>query len=517
MPFLESSVPAEKDARLDEETPAQNALASRARELVCLFAFGPKKFKENVTLWRRPIQCGRRSALPHKTMPVLSGACDIVACVGADGSIQTGPWHVRFGRRKVWSPEGKKVSIWIGKVRVEALEMRLDAEGDAYFPESVPPPSPSTRAPDPPQNTSAGASKASPKKADFKAADSKTLSEQPITKASPEDNDKPPEEKASFFKTSNQKLTGSQASGGRRRRSRASIRHPDDPAKFIPPPGALEKVGTALRMAIDGVVPVEFRAENGQTLSASLFVWPFDSRIVICDIDGTITKSDIGGHVAAFFGKHYAHEDIARLLTRIRSSNYRILYLTARSIGYSNPTRSYLNGFRQRGEETLPKGPLLLSPDGFVQAITHSLLKVPHLYKQWSLRHVAALFRRGHERKMKVRALGPQPPGGPAVITMQPQTVSGESGGEGKNKADRFKPPFYFGFGNRETDAKAYAKVGVPSDRISIINTQSVARVGSGAGCPAGMVLQKGYSEMLESVDKWFPPREKTRIKGRYY
>jgi phosphatidate phosphatase LPIN len=40
--------------------------------------------------------------------------------------------------------------------------------------------------------------------------------------------------------------------------------------------------------------------------------------VVISDVDGTITKSDLLGHIAPAFGIQWAQKGVAQLLTRIQ-------------------------------------------------------------------------------------------------------------------------------------------------------------------------------------------------------
>jgi hypothetical protein len=45
------------------------------------------------------------------------------------------------------------------------------------------------------------------------------------------------------------------------------------------------------------------------------------TQVVISDVDGTITKSDLLGHVMPTFGFQWAQKGVAQLLTRIQVSN----------------------------------------------------------------------------------------------------------------------------------------------------------------------------------------------------
>lgn len=91
---------------------------------------------------------------------------------------------------------------------------------------------------------------------------------------------------------------------------------------------------------------VEFIVKNNllgeQSITGRIFVWNHDSKIVISDVDGTVTKSDMLGHLLPRFGKDWTHLGIARLYTHIAEKGYKILYLSSRPIGLSDFTREYL-------------------------------------------------------------------------------------------------------------------------------------------------------------------------------
>ena len=52
--------------------------------------------------------------------------------------------------------------------------------------------------------------------------------------------------------------------------------------------------------------------------------------MVISDIDGTITKSDVLGHILPVIGRDWAQSGVAELFSKIRANGYHIMYLSAR-------------------------------------------------------------------------------------------------------------------------------------------------------------------------------------------
>lgn len=100
----------------------------------------------------------------------------------------------------------------------------------------------------------------------------------------------------------------------------------------------------------------------------NIYKWRYDDKIVISDIDGTITKSDVLGHILPIVGKDWAQSGVAQLFTKIQNNGYRLLYLSARAIGQARVTREYLRSIKQ-DDLSLPDGPLLLNPTSLMSAL----------------------------------------------------------------------------------------------------------------------------------------------------
>ena len=54
--------------------------------------------------------------------------------------------------------------------------------------------------------------------------------------------------------------------------------------------------------------------------SCHIYLMRWDDKLVISDIDGTITKSDVLGHVIPAIGGTWAHSGVAELYTRIKNN-----------------------------------------------------------------------------------------------------------------------------------------------------------------------------------------------------
>lgn len=108
-------------------------------------------------------------------------------------------------------------------------------------------------------------------------------------------------------------------------------------------------------------------------IKVKIFMYGPNSRLVISDIDGTITKSDILGYILPLLGYNYHFEGLMDLYNDIESNNYQFVYLTARSIHEYKATRSYIDGTRE-GSKRLPKGPILMYPKSLMGILKNDLI-----------------------------------------------------------------------------------------------------------------------------------------------
>ncbi|XP_076208236.1 phosphatidate phosphatase LPIN3 isoform X2 [Aptenodytes patagonicus] len=189
---------------------------------------------------------------------------------------------------------------------------------------------------------------------------------------------------------------------------------------------------------------------------ATIYLWNWDDKVVISDIDGTITKSDALGHILPHLGKDWTHCGIAKLFHKIHLNGYKFLYCSARAIGMAHITKGYLKWVKEQGC-ALPKGPILLAPSSLFSAFHREVIeKKPEVFKIACLMDIQNLF--------------------------------------------ATKLPFYAAFGNRANDVYAYKQVGLPESRIFTVN-------------PRGELIQEltknhksTYGRLSELVELIFPP-----------
>lgn len=191
-----------------------------------------------------------------------------------------------------------------------------------------------------------------------------------------------------------------------------------------------------------------------------IYLWNHDDKIIVSDIDGTITKSDVLGQILPVVGRDWSQSGVAQLYSRIASNGYKFLYLSARAIGQSKLTKDLLQNIKQ-GEMTLPEGPLLLSPTSLISAFHKEVIeRKPEEFKISCLTDIASLF--------------------PANAH-----------------------PFYAGFGNKVNDVYAYKSINIPSFRIFTINPHGELKH------ELSYTFQTSYTKLTDVADHFFPPLHK--------
>ncbi|EHB18689.1 Lipin-2 [Heterocephalus glaber] len=191
--------------------------------------------------------------------------------------------------------------------------------------------------------------------------------------------------------------------------------------------------------------------------AGTIYLWDWNDKIVISDIDGTITKSDALGQILPQLGKDWTHQGIAKLYHSINDCGLFLGYIEILSLSsMADMTRGYLHWVNDKGT-ILPRGPLMLSPSSLFSAFHREVIeKKPEKFKIECLNDIKNLF-------------------APA------------------------KQPFYAAFGNRPNDVYAYTQVGVPDCRIFTVN-------------PKGELIQErtkgnksSYHRLSELVEHVFP------------
>lgn len=69
-------------------------------------------------------------------------------------------------------------------------------------------------------------------------------------------------------------------------------------------------------------------------LVAYIYFYHWSTKLVISDIDGTITRSDVLGHLLPAMGWDWSHPGITRLFTDVAANNYQVrMRVRVRTLG----------------------------------------------------------------------------------------------------------------------------------------------------------------------------------------
>jgi hypothetical protein len=273
--------------------------------------------------------------------------------------------------------------------------------------------------------------------------------------------------------------------------------HDEQAGRFVFPGGKLQpepQVLLSLPLA-RGRNRMEFRVLDNSSgdrigVVADLWLWDATDRIVVVDVDGTITKSDVRGLVASQLqtttsflsnalnasnpwthditkglNTDYTHDGVAEALTCIAESNYQILYLTARPITLADQTREFLASVGRSNNAALPEGPLITQPHGTMKALQskHDGFKID--------------------------------------VLAQIQELFGAYDDRHASPSKSMPVAFVAGFGNAQTDVIAYTTAGIPPSHIFVLDKASTLKV-----LESGAELQS-YTGLVPHLPALFPRR----------
>jgi len=188
-----------------------------------------------------------------------------------------------------------------------------------------------------------------------------------------------------------------------------------------------------------------------------VFLFEHDDKLVLTDIDGTITETDLKGQVLPHLGISAHHKAVVELFSKIEAHGYKVVYLTARSLAQSEDSRKYLfNTLQNISGFSLPQGPVLMSPTSFISGlIAEVVTRTPAVQKTKTVKEIQEAFNN------------------------LPDTIVA-------------------GYGNKDTDKKAYEDSGISSERIFIVNPE-------GELTNIGTEEVSSYGEQVEQIHSLYP------------
>ena len=210
--------------------------------------------------------------------------------------------------------------------------------------------------------------------------------------------------------------------------------------------------------------------ERVSVAEAFLYLWSARDSVIVCDIDGTITKSDVRGVLDTVIQDNFKHihKGVCKFFHELLNAyeldkdgseggeggQLRFFYLSSRPISYISQTRKLLVGVSQQHEGIsygLPPGPIMCHR-GSLSMVLHSELVLKNVYEFKSdvlVRQIVLPF---------VAALGD--------FSIQSDDHSDEVLRRGSDLSELTSSCadyklFVCAFGNKSTDAKAYQLAGM--------------------------------------------------------
>jgi len=203
--------------------------------------------------------------------------------------------------------------------------------------------------------------------------------------------------------------------------------------------------------------------ELEEIVEFSVFLFVETDKLILSDIDGTITEGDIKGHISTFLGITSVQENVVELFDKVDKNGYKVVYLTARSMAQEEDTRDYLfkmlqnvNGF------SMPRGPVLFSPISFISGlIAEVVTKSPDIQKTKLIEEIWTTFKSENNTDINNTILAC--------------------------------------YGDKETDAKAYLGTGISASSVFIVNGEGGKLINKGSG------ERSSYGEQAKNVNQLFP------------
>jgi phosphatidate phosphatase LPIN len=71
---------------------------------------------------------------------------------------------------------------------------------------------------------------------------------------------------------------------------------------------------------------------EGDRIEAEIYLYADNDKLVVSDVDGTVTKNDIGGHLNNMISRDYLHDGYRELAASIDKNGYKMVWMTMRAL-----------------------------------------------------------------------------------------------------------------------------------------------------------------------------------------
>lgn len=409
----------------------------------------------------------------------FTDSMDVIVIRRKDGSLQSTPFYVRFGKLGVLKPKDRIVHIEVNNVPIEDIQMMLDESGEAFFINQESGDSSFSNVAlhlcSAGNHIEASTSVPNIHKADSKKIDEYLKAANTLKDFMIEQSEETKDETINGLLAPKFYIDSSSCVNllkyNNQETSSLDVNQNSDPdfEKLRDKVIKIEKSKLSKNINLSsnklellnlkpGLNEIKFILDNlekgKKSTSANIFLWDSDVRLVVSDIDGTITKSDLRGHIMSMIGKDWYQDGVVKLFNAIVKSEYKIVYLSARPICQCELTRSLIKNLVQ-SEESMPICPVLVNPVDFLVAFQSELIENnPEEFKINFLNMLKSLF-------------------------------------------DDGQSPFVAGFGNKLNDLMTYKTIGLDDNSIFLINS-------------SGKIINSIHGELTyglihDKIDEFFP------------
>lgn len=215
---------------------------------------------------------------------------------------------------------------------------------------------------------------------------------------------------------------------------------------------------------------------TGKVRDFSIWKYSYLDKLVVMDIDGTVTKSNITGYwQTVFMGVYsYVHEGLVMFLdTLVKTYGFSIVYVTSRPLTHQQETKNLLEGIQEVDGYEMPMGPLFMNRESISMAIYREVIANTAVeFKSAVMQSIVSAF---HQAGSTLRC------------------------------------PFVLGVGNKDSDGIAYNSAGLSMETILIINKQSQLIVWKD-GCSPFQQRPFGIEDREHALSS---PDSQRELKGR--
>lgn len=117
-----------------------------------------------------------------------------------------------------------------------------------------------------------------------------------------------------------------------------------------------------------------------------MYLYNLQDKIIISDMDGTMTKTDLMGIVSNYRDQPYIHDGYETFMNGLAKNGYKIVWLTMRSMAMYSFSKKYIDKYIKC------EGALIPEPEEFFPSLKKELMKKTSNIKTNMMKKIRELF-----------------------------------------------------------------------------------------------------------------------------